>query len=225
VSGPEKSAVLLGATGAVGGQALAALLASPAFERVTTLGRRAVSIAPAGKLEQHIVDPGKPVTYDTFLPGHAVAICTLGVGEATRLSREEFRRIDFDYVLDFARTCKRQGISHFTLLVSVGANAKSRFFYLRSKGELEEAIAALGFDRTSFFRPSMIITPYNRYGLFQAIVLKVWPIVDKLFVGPLRKYRGITIAELGRAMVRNAERPGRGVEILEWPDFKRLLAA
>jgi uncharacterized protein YbjT (DUF2867 family) len=222
VSAPEKSAVLLGATGAVGGQALAALLASPAFEHVTTLGRRAVSVAPAGKLAQHSVDPGKPATYDSFLPGHAVAICTLGVGESTKVSKEEFRRVDFDYVLDFARTCKRQGVSHFTLLGSVGANAKSRFFYLRCKGELEEAIAALGFDRVSFFRPSMIITPKNRYGISQAIVLKVWPVLDKVFWGPLRKYRGVTIADLGRAMVKNAERPGRGVEVLMWPDFKRL---
>jgi uncharacterized protein YbjT (DUF2867 family) len=218
------SAVVFGATGAVGGQALAALLASPAFERVTTLGRRVVPGAAAGKLEQHVIDPGKPATYESLLHGHAVAICTFGVGEATKLSREEFRRIDFDYVLDFARACKRQGISHFTLLVSVGADARSRFFYLRSKGELEEAVAALGFDRTSFFRPSMIITPKNRYGVSQAIVLKAWPIVDKLFVGPLRKYRGITIADLGRAMVRNSERPGRGVEVLTWPDFKRLTA-
>jgi uncharacterized protein YbjT (DUF2867 family) len=224
VNVPEKSVVLLGATGAVGGQALAALLASSAWSRVTTLGRRAVPVAPSGKLEQHIVDPGKPVTYDTFLPGHAVAMCTFGVGEATKLSREEFRRIDFDYVLDFARACKRQGISHFTLLVSVGADPRSRFFYLRSKGELEEAITALGFDRVSFFRPSMILTPKNRYGISQAIVLRVWPIVDKLFVGALRKYRGVTIADLGRAMVRNAERPGRGVEVLTWPDFKRILA-
>jgi uncharacterized protein YbjT (DUF2867 family) len=216
--------VVLGATGAVGGQALAALLASPAFERVTTLGRRAVPGVASGKLEQPVIDPGKPASYESLLPGHAVAICTLGVGEATKITKEEFRRVDFDYVLDFAKACKRQGVSHFALLGSVGANAKSRFFYLRCKGELEEAIAALGFDRVSFFRPSMILTPTNRYGISQAIVLKVWPIVDKAFFGPLRKYRGITIRELGTAMARNAERPGRGVEVLTWPDFKRVLA-
>ena len=219
-----KSAVLLGATGAVGGQVLRALLASPAFERVITLGRRAVSADPAGKLEQHIVDPGNPMTYDTFLPANAAAICTLGVGEASKVSKKEFRRVDFDYVLDFARTCRRQGISHFTLLGAVGANSKSSLFYLRCKGELEEAIMTLGFDRVSFFRPSMILTPSNRYGIVQALVLKVWPIADKLFPGPLRKYRGITIADLGRAMARNTERPGTGVEVFMWPDFKRLAA-
>ncbi|MCD6025417.1 MAG: hypothetical protein K0Q91_2333 [Fibrobacteria bacterium] len=226
MTSPEKSAVVFGATGAVGGQVLAALSASPAIERITTLGRRAVPGAASAKLEQHVIDPGKPASYESRLPGHAIAICTFGVGEASKLSREEFRRIDFDYVLDFARACRRQGVSHFSLLVSVGANPRSRIFYLRSKGELEAAVAALGFDRVSFFRPSMILTPKNRYGLSQAIVLKVWPVVDKLFFGPLRRYRGISIADLGRAMVRNAlvkkTGPGRGVEILMWPDFKRL---
>jgi hypothetical protein len=67
----------------------------------------------------------------------------------------------------------------------------------------------------------MIITPKNRYGIMQAIVLKVWPVIDGLFAGPLRKYRGIKVEELGRAMVRNAERPGKGVEVLTWDDFKR----
>ena len=222
---PGTPVVILGATGAVGGQALAALLESPFWSPVTTLGRRPVGGLPAdaGKLVQHVVDVPNPATYEPLLAGHKVAICTLGVGEATKLSKEEFRRIDFDYVLDFARACKRQGVSHFTLLVSVGANPRSRFFYLRSKGELEEAIAALGFERTSFFRPSMIITPHNRYGFSQAIVLKAWPILDKLFVGALRKYRGVTVRDLGTAMVKNAERPGRGVEILEWTDFKRVL--
>jgi uncharacterized protein YbjT (DUF2867 family) len=138
----------------VGGQALKALLDSPAFDRVLTLGRRPAPVGGnAAKLEQRIVDVSNPASYESLLAGYETALCTFGVGEATKLSKEEFRRIDFDIVLDFAGACKRQGVSHFTLLGSVGANARSRFFYLRSKGELEEAIAKLGFERVSFFRP------------------------------------------------------------------------
>lgn len=222
------SVVLLGATGAVGGQVLPALLASPAFERVTTVGRRVVPGMVADKLEQYVIDPGAPSTYESLLAGHQTAICTLGVGEPSKMSKEDFRRIDFDYVLEFARACRRQGVSRFLLLSSVGAKATSPVFYLRSKGELEEAITALGFDRVSFFRPSMILTPTNRYGISQAIILKLWPWVGPLLIGPLRPYRGISVADLGRAIARHAESPFTGAnpahEILQWPDFKRLLA-
>jgi len=228
MSEPEKSVVLLGATGAVGGEVLSALLASPAFGRVTALGRRSVSGVASPKLAQQVVDIGNPATYEPLLAGHQTAICTLGVGEPSKMSREEFRRIDFDFVLDFARACKRQGVSHFSLLSSVGAKATSSVFYLRSKGELEAAITAVGFDRVSFFRPSMILTPTNRYGISQAIILKVWPVIGPLLRGPLRPYRGILVQDLGRAIAKNAEVAGRNagagprVEVLTWRDFKRM---
>jgi uncharacterized protein YbjT (DUF2867 family) len=218
-----RSAVLLGASGAVGGEVLRALLDSPIWEKVVTLGRRPVALAPeeeSRRLEQHVVDVADPSTYELLLAGHTDAYCTLGVGQVSKMSRADFRRIDFDYVLEFARACARQDVRHFTLLTAVGSNAKSPVFYLRCKGELEEAIGKLGFESVHFFRPSMILTPTNRYGLSQAIVLKVWPMLDFLLVGPLRKYRGVTVRDLGRSMVRHAERDeGHGVRVYTWGDF------
>jgi len=77
---------------------------------------------------------------------------------------------------------------------------KSNSFYLRTKGELVEALKALNFDRLSIFQPSMILTPTNRYGIAQAITLKVWPFLKPLLMGSLRKYRGIPVNVLGQAM-------------------------
>jgi uncharacterized protein YbjT (DUF2867 family) len=220
------SVAVLGATGAVGGEALKALLRDPAVARVTTLGRRPAHPGGHPKLIEHVVDVALPASYEALLAGHDAAICTLGVGQPSGMSDEEFRRIDFQYVLDFAAACERQDVKHFSLLGAVGANPRSRYFYLRLKGELEAAIAKLGFERASFFRPSNIITPANRYGLAQALVLAVWPRLDPLLAGPLRKFRGIRVEELGRAIARNAAQPSGGsggrVEILYWDDFKRL---
>jgi hypothetical protein len=70
----------------------------------------------------------------------------------------------------------------------------------------------------------MILTPKNRYGVSQAVVLKVWPWLRPLLGGPFRRFRGVLVADLGRAMVRNAERPGSGIEILMWDDFKKANA-
>jgi len=218
----NRAVALLGATGAVGGQTLDALLASPAFARVTTLGRRPARPAGHSKLSEHLAEISNPASYEALLAGHDAAICTLGVGEPSKISKEEFRRVDFQYALDFAAACRRQGVRHFSLLCAVGADPRSKIFYLRVKGELEEAIAKLGFDRVSFFRPSMILTPSNRYGVSQAVVLKVWPLLNPLLPGAWRKYRGIRVEELGAAMARNAEGPGSGVEILHWDEIKAL---
>jgi uncharacterized protein YbjT (DUF2867 family) len=220
--------VLLGATGAVGRNVLAEALRSPAFEAVTTLGRRPAEIAdgeaPPGKLAQHVVDLEDPASYRALVAGHTAAICTLGVGQPSKTTREEVWKIEVDYVMGFAAACKAAEVRHFSLMTSVGSDAGSMSYYLRLKGTLEDRVKALGFERTSLFRPSMLLTTQNRYGASQAVVLAVWPKIDWLFMGPLRRYRGIRVEDLGRAIARNAARdaPG-GVEVHEWDGFQRIL--
>ena len=117
--------VLLGATGAVGRNVLAEALRSPAFETVTTLGRRHAEVAdgeaPAGKLAQHVVDLEDPASYRALVSGHTAAICTLGVGQPSKSTRQEVQRVEIDYVLGFAAACKDAGVGHFSLMTSVGA--------------------------------------------------------------------------------------------------------
>ena len=209
------SVVMIGATGAVGGAALAELMAAPEVSRITVLGRRAVAVTHP-KLRQAVVDLAVPDSYAAHLAGHDVAICTLGVGQPTKTDRTTFLAVDQAMPRAFATACRAAGVARFVLLGSVGANARSPSFYLRSKGELEEALAAMGFAGLSLFQPSMILTPENRYGLSQAITLAVWPRLTPLLAGPLRKYRGIAVADLGRAIARTAMQPVAGVERLTW---------
>lgn len=115
----------------------------------------------------------------------------LGVGQPSKVSKEEFLAIDKIAIINFAKACKQAGIRHFQLLLSVGSNAKSASFYLRTKGELIEALTELHFEQMSIFQPSMILTPKNRYGLMQGITLKVWPWLNTLFVGIAIKYKGV----------------------------------
>jgi len=74
----------------------------------------------------------------------------------------------------------------------------------------------------SLFQPSMILTEHNRYGVSQAITLTVWPWLSFLLVGPLRKYRGIPVGQLGKAIALNGKVEHTGIEILQWDDFERL---
>lgn len=217
-----KSVVMIGATGAVGSEALKVLTQMDSVARVTVLGRRPLEGVSSEKIAQHIVDLFDPETYRAYLPGHTSAICTLGVGEPSKVSKEQFIKIDKTLPLQFATLCKAAGVEHFQLLSSVGANSKSRSFFLRSKGELEDDLRHINFQRLSLFHPSMILTPENRYGLSQAVVLAVWPLLDPILFGRLRKFRGIKVADLGAAIARNIVSSGVGTQTLEWDDIAKF---
>lgn len=218
----SKSIIMLGASGAVGTSALNTLLLHDNIRQLTLLGRNKIVDIQAEFVKQHQISIFEPETYQHFLPNHDVAICTLGVGEPSKISKKEFIKIDKTAVLDFATACKANGIKHFELLASVGINDKSSSFYLRTKGELVEALKTLNFERLSIFEPSMILTPVNRYGVAQAITLKVWPKLNFVFGGKLKKYRGIPVETLGTAMAKNVFLDKTGYEALQWEDFNAL---
>lgn len=214
--------VMVGATGAVGSQTARTLASMPDVSTLTLLGRRPLQGLTGDHVHQHVIDVFDSSSYEAHLPGHQAAICTLGVGQPSKMSRADFVRIDKEAVLEFASACKRAGVSHFLLLGSVGANARSRSFYLRTKGELEAELESLGFERLSVFRPSMILTPTNRYGFSQGLMLAVWPRLRPILMGRLRKYRGIAVDRLGRAMALNVRTRNSGMEILHWDAIESL---
>lgn len=222
--------VLIGATGAVGGHVLDAALRSPVYAGVTTLGRRPADTAadaPTDKLTQHVVDVGEAASYRHLLPGHTDAISTLGVGEPSRMAFEDVWRIDVDYVVGFARACRDAGVERFSLMTSVGSDVASANKFLRLKGTLEARVRELGFPRLSLVRPSMILTPTNRYGVLSGIALTVWPGLHWAMQGRLRAFRGIRVDDLGRAIALDSARGALtdGARVLAWDELQAVLKA
>lgn len=122
----SRQVVMIGATGAVGSQTVNALLATPELQRLTLLGRRELADLSADQspqVHQVTVDLLDPRTYESQLAGHDTAICTVGVGQPSQVSKEEFAKIDKSLVLDFATACKRANVQHFLLLSSVGSSS------------------------------------------------------------------------------------------------------
>jgi len=225
------SIVMLGATGAVGAQTLEALLEIDEVNNISLLGRRPVSNISAEYVSQYKIDIFNPNSYADILTDFDVAICTLGVGQPSKMSKEEFIKIDKLAVIDFAKACKKSGIRHFELLSSVGIDSKSFSFYLRTKGELVNELESLQFDRLSIFQPSMILTPKNRYGILQGILLLTWPLLNPILLGSLKKYRGIKVDKLGKALAKNifqmkkdlpAAQRKAGFEVLTWKEFQEF---
>jgi uncharacterized protein YbjT (DUF2867 family) len=218
----SKSIVFLGGSGAVGSNALKQALSFPETNKILSLGRRKLDLLNDNKLDQQIIDVTDATTYKDLIENFDTAICTFGVGESSKVSKEHFFKIDKKAVLDFAIACKLNGVKHFQLLSSVGVSASSKSFYLKTKGELNQLLEELNFERLSLFQPSIILTPTNRYGISQAIILKIWPKLDLLLHGKARKYRGIKVEELGKAIANNILTDASGIERLHYDQFKKL---
>lgn len=144
----------IGATGLVGRHVLARLLADPRVDCVTAPTRRALPL-PHSKLSNPVVDfDALPV--DAGWWSCDAMLCTLGTTMRQAGSREAFRMVDFAYPLAAAQIAHRHGARIFVLNSAMGANPRSRIFYSRVKGELEAALAGVGFASLCLVRPGLI---------------------------------------------------------------------
>ncbi|KAJ6581027.1 hypothetical protein B0H19DRAFT_1113314 [Mycena capillaripes] len=157
----QKTALILGATGQVGGYLLKELLANPNITRVGEFGRRTTPLegltTGKDKLEQKVLDFEKPEEAGLGEGKWDLVFITLGTTAKAAGSSEAFERIDREYVINAARAAKSD--SHPQRLVylsSMGADTKSRFLYPRSKGLTEEGLASLGYEETIVFRPGLL---------------------------------------------------------------------
>ena len=148
--------LILGATGLVGGRCLDRFLESEHFATVVTLTRSALSTGSAGRGHvNHAIDFDAPESYRDKTAADVV-VCALGTTIKKAGSREQFRRVDFDYAFELAKAARESGARHLLLVSAKGAAADSRFFYNRVKGDLETAVAGLGYECLSIFRPSLL---------------------------------------------------------------------
>jgi uncharacterized protein YbjT (DUF2867 family) len=138
------------------------------------------------------------------------AFCALGTTIKTAGSRAAFRRVDFGYVVAFARAA---GARHFMLVSAIGASVRSRIFYLRVKGETEEAVAALGYPALHIFRPGLLLGHRAQSRPREALGMALAPFLDPLMLGPAKAYRGIPADMVAAAMIAAAgtERTGRQI--------------
>jgi uncharacterized protein YbjT (DUF2867 family) len=148
--------------------------------------------------------------------------CCLGTTLKKAGSQEAFRRVDLDYVVNAASFAKRHSAHHFLMVSAVGADARSRVFYSRVKGEAESAVAKLGIESISIFRPSFILGPREESRLGERLGMGVAAALSFAMVGPLTKYRPIAATTIARAMIAVAATPAPGVTVYEFDRMATL---
>jgi uncharacterized protein YbjT (DUF2867 family) len=207
-----KTAMIAGARGLVGHHLLELLLQDPSYAKVIALSRHQLTVQNS-KLEEILVDFDELQTITPSLHVEDV-FCSLGTTIKKAGSREAFRKVDFDYVVNVARFGLSLGARGFYVVSSMGANPQSRAFYLRVKGEMEEAVKALGYPSIGIFRPSLIVGRRRESRLGERVALWLAKLISPLLVGPLKKYRPNSAAAIARAMIRHAGHQSPGGTVI-----------
>ncbi len=213
-----KSILLLGATGLVGSHCLRLLVSDSAYGRVVVLTRRPLPREQlSASVDAHVVDfDNLDVHRDLFRADQI--LCALGTTIRRAGSQASFRRVDYDYPVAAARLGLANGATHYLLVSSIGANAQSRAFYTRIKGEVESAILSLPYRSVTIARPSLLLGPRAEYRLGERIAKRL------AFLVPAR-YKPIDAHAVAAALVRVAKEDIPGRRILESRELRRLAAA
>lgn len=217
------SVLVAGATGLVGRQLLAQLLADRHTGTVHALVRREVTDQPsAERLLCHRVDLTRPLD----LPAASVAYIALGTTLKIAGSQTAFAANDRDAVVRIAAAAQKAGVARLAVVSALGAHASSSVFYNRVKGEMEAQVSALGFERLVIVRPSLLAGHRGalgqpvRWGERIALAL-LWP-VDRLLPARLRPIDASVVA---RAMRRALRTDGPPQQIIESAELQSIGAA
>lgn len=201
--------LIVGATGMVG-QAVLAQAAAP----LTVLARRDIAGLP--KHHKLIVAPPKDWAGIIAAERPATLISCLGTTIRQAGSQAAFRAVDHDLVLAVAESARRGGVAHMISVSSVGAGSSAANFYLKTKGEAENGLRALGFDRLDLLRPGLLTG--DRQGaprLGEGLAMVAAPLTDALLHGSLRRYRSIPAETVAKAIVKLVGSGASGVHIHE----------
>jgi len=202
--------VLVGATGLIGQTLIERAVGRPRY-RLTAIARRAVALPEGARMELLVADPAG---WGEAIAAVNAQVLVIALGTTWRAAGQDeaaFRAVDQHLVLYCARAAKEAGIKRCIVVSSVGAAFSSRNFYLRVKGEVEDALNKLRFERLDILRPGLLRGQRGgerRAGERLAILAS--PLTDRFLRGGNRKYRSVRASTVADAIFQLAAEKPRG---------------
>ena len=213
-----RTILLAGATGLVGSAVLPLLLADERVGKAIALVRRPLPTDHA-KLEQWA-----GVDLIAALRSAAVdaVVCCTGTTMAKAGSQAAFSAVDKDLPLGLARWAKAQGTPAFCIISAMGADARSRIFYNRIKGEVEQELEGMAFNSLALFQPSVLTGPRTERRLGEGIGSGVLRLLGPLLAGSMANYRVMPHQVLAKALVTAALDPEQGIHRYRYRAIMRM---
>ena len=208
-----KTALVVGATGAVGRETLRGLCESENYDKIIVWARRELNFSHE-KLETQIINFDeikdiRPREVDEIF-------CALGTTMKQAGSRGQFYRVDVSYPVNIAKWGIASGARRFALISSQGANERSRFFYLRAKGKAEKKIAALGFKSLQIARLPAIKSEREQVRMGELFTIWLFGLLPKFI---LTNYRPMSAKDIAAAVIAAAQTDAKGVQIYHPREF------
>jgi uncharacterized protein YbjT (DUF2867 family) len=205
----KKTAIVIGATGLVGGILVRKLIKNQDFEKIIIFHRKETSIKHP-KVVEYVVDFNYPKQWQSKIVGD-VLFSALGTTISKAKTKENQYRVDFTYQYQVAQMAVKNGIKNYVLVSSSGANPSSSVFYLKMKGELEEAVKKLDFRSMYFLRPNLLtgqrkerrsgeiwgerfLNFFNKLGLLKSQTpISASVVADKMIEASMEQKSGVNI--------------------------------
>jgi len=211
---PIRKALIVGATGLIGGFCLQTLIDDSSYSEVIAVVRK--PIFKTDRKLKTIITQFADLEHDLLNIKADDVYCCLGSTIKKAESRVTFKRIDHTLVVTIAALMKKQGAEQFLVISAMGADSNSKVFYNRTKGEMEEDLQDLKYPCLRIIRPSLLLGPRKEFRLGEKIGILFTPVLKPFLRGYLKKYRPVQAESVAKFMVKVAhEKPISGVHVYE----------
>ncbi|HDZ06088.1 hypothetical protein LCGC14_0129450 [marine sediment metagenome] len=216
----KKTAIILGASGLTGGLLLKKIIVDDRYETIKLFSRTRIEGLP-NKVQQFIGNLLELEQFRAEFKANEV-YCCIGTSAKKTPDKNMYRNIDYGIPVSAAKLAKENNIATFLVVSAMGANKKSKLFYNRTKGEMEQGVLNQGIQHTSILKPSLIGGEREERRILENIALKVFKLIQPLFFGPLKKYRIINAESIAQAMLNLANSTSNTDVIITSLDIEQL---
>lgn len=212
----SKIATLIGATGLIGSHLLDLLLLDDHYEKVRLIVRRPFTFNNP-KVEVIVINFENLNEFQAAITGSEAVFCAVGTTQKkVKGDKAAYRKVDFDISVNAARFCQETGVPKFLLVSSVGADSKSGNFYLKLKGETEDAVESLKLPSATIFRPSMLLGKRTESRPAEGVAQAISKGLSFLFPG---KYKPINARDVAKGMIAVSKKEMTGFKVLHYKEI------
>jgi len=214
-----KQVTLFGATGLIGSYLLEFLLKDSDIHLINVVGRNPFHLQH-DKINNIVIDFEDVSSISNSITGSEAVFVSIGTTMSkVNGDKIKYKSVDFDIIFNIANACKQKNINQFIYVSSLGANSNSSNFYLRLKGEIDEAVAKLNLNSTSVFRPSVLLGKRNESRPGEKIMQFVMPLLD--FMIPSNS-KAIKAEDVAKSMLNTTKNYKSGLHIYQYNQIKDL---